>query len=128
MTDKLSIAFDEENNIRVLDPEKFRESDHLKSLSMEFITKVISIDETMSSLTECLDDFSVQIEKEKLRALGERNKWESETENRKRKMMELNNLLNEKKAELERFNVELESLVKVESEQKTLINKLSSSE
>lgn len=128
MTDKLSIAFDEENNIRVLDPEKFRESDHLKSLSMEFITKVISIDETMSSLTECLDDFSVQIEKEKLRALGERNKWESETENRKRKMMELNNLLNEKKAELERYNVELESLVKVESEQKTLINKLSSSE
>lgn len=127
MTDKLSIAFDEENNIRVLDPEKFRESDHLKSLSMEFITKVISIDETMSSLTECLDDFSVQIEKEKLRALGERNKWESETENRKRKMMELNNLLNEKKAELERYNVELESLVKVESEQKTLINKLSSS-
>lgn len=95
---------------------------------MEFITKVISIDETMSSLTECLDDFSVQIEKEKLRALGERNKWESESENRKRKMMELNNLLNEKKAELERFNVELESLVKVESEQKTLINKLSSSE
>ena len=82
----------------------------------------------MSSLTECLDDFSVQIEKEKLRALGERNKWESESENRKRKMMELNNLLNEKKAELERYNVELESLVKVESEQKTLINKLSSSE
>ncbi len=54
----------------------------------------------MSSLTECLDDFAVKIEKEKLRALGERNKWESEAENRKRKMMELNNYLNEKKAEL----------------------------
>jgi len=39
--------------------------------------------------------------------LGERNKWESEAENRKRKMMELNNYLNEKKAELERFTVEL---------------------
>jgi len=44
---------------------------------MEFITKVISMDETMGSLTECLDDFAVRIEKEKLRALGERNKWES---------------------------------------------------
>ena len=51
MADKLSISFDEENNIRVLDPEKYRESDHLKSLSMEFITKVISLDENMSSLT-----------------------------------------------------------------------------
>ena len=43
-------------------------------------------------------------------------------------MMELNNLLNEKKAELERSNVELDSLLKVEAEQKVLINKLSSSE
>ncbi len=44
MSEKLSITFDEENNIRVLDPEKFRESDHLKGLSMEFITKVITMD------------------------------------------------------------------------------------
>ncbi len=43
-------------------------------------------------------------------------------------MMELNNYLNEKKAELERYTVELESLSKVEAEQKVLINKLSSSE
>ena len=107
MADKLSISFDEENRIRVLDPEKYRESDHLKGLSMQFITKVISLDENMSSLSECLDDFAVRIEKEKLRALGERNRWESEAENRKRKMMELNNYLNEKKAELERYNVEL---------------------
>ena len=41
-------------------------------------------------------------------------------------MMELNNYLNEKKAELERYNVELESLEKVENEQKALIDKLSS--
>jgi intraflagellar transport protein 20 len=44
MTSNLSIAFDEDNNIRVLEAEKFRESDHLKGLSMEFITKVISLD------------------------------------------------------------------------------------
>ncbi len=43
-------------------------------------------------------------------------------------MMQLNNLLNEKKAELERYNVEFESLAKVEAEQKTLINKLSSNQ
>ena len=43
-------------------------------------------------------------------------------------MMELHNYLNEKKAELERYNVELESLAKVEAEQKVLISKLSSSE
>ena len=60
--------------------------------------------------------------------MGERNKWESESENRKRKMMELNNLLNERKAELERHNLELESLERRVQEQKTLISKLSNSE
>jgi hypothetical protein len=37
--------------------------------------------------------------------LGERNKCESEADNRKMKMMELNNYLNEKKAELDRYNI-----------------------
>lgn len=36
----MSITFDEENNIRVLQAEKFRETDQLKSQCMEFITKV----------------------------------------------------------------------------------------
>jgi hypothetical protein len=31
----------------------------------------------MNSLNECMDEFAIKIEKEKLRALGERNKWES---------------------------------------------------
>jgi len=62
---------------------------------------------------------------EKLRSIGERNKVESESENRKKKMMELNNLLNEKKCEQERYAIELESLQKVEAEQRILIEKLS---
>lgn len=42
--------------------------------------------------------------------------------------MDLNNLLNEKKAQLDRFTVELESLNKLQAEQKALINKLSNNE
>ena len=42
--------------------------------------------------------------------------------------MDLNNLLNEKKGELDRYTVELESLNKMEAEQKALIGKLSNSE
>lgn len=65
---------------------------------------------------------------EKLRSIGERNKVESESENRKKKMMELNNLLNEKKCEQERYAIELESLQKVEAEQRILIEKLSNNQ
>lgn len=100
--EKISITFDDENRIRVLDADKFRETDQLKNESMEFIKKVIGLDEVISSLTETLENFAKKIELEKLRAVGERNKVETESDNRKKKMMELNNLLNEKKSELER--------------------------
>ncbi len=116
MADKISITFDDENRIRVLDSEKFRETDSLKNESMEFIKKVLNLDETISSLIETLEGYAKKIEAEKLRAVGERNKVESEEENRKKKIMDLNNLLNEKTSELERLNVQYESLVKVENE------------
>ena len=37
MEEKLSITFDEQNRIRVLDPEKFIQSEQLKNESMDFI-------------------------------------------------------------------------------------------
>lgn len=50
MSDKISITFDDENRIRVLDPEKFRETDQLKNESMEFVKKVINLDEIITGL------------------------------------------------------------------------------
>jgi hypothetical protein len=38
MTDKIAISFDDENRIRVLDAEKFKETDNLKVLII-FINK-----------------------------------------------------------------------------------------
>jgi intraflagellar transport protein 20 len=40
--------------------------------------------------------------------LGERNKVETEEENRKKKMQELNNLINEKRSELERSHIKID--------------------
>lgn len=37
MAEKISITFDDENRIRVLDADKYRESDALKNESMEFL-------------------------------------------------------------------------------------------
>lgn len=128
MSDKISITFDEENKIRVLEADKFRQTEQLKNESMEFIKKIINLDETIQSLIETLESYAKKIEQQKLRAIGERNKVEQEEENRKKKNMELNNLLNEKKSELERYTIEYESLVKVEAEQKHLIGKLSNNE
>lgn len=75
-----------------------------------------------------LDTHASKIEQEKLRAVGLRNQVEGETEARKKRKQELQFLINEKIAELERYNYQLESLQKVEAEQKILIDKLRNNE
>lgn len=42
MADKISITFDDENRIRVLDADKYRETDLLKNESMEFIKSILN--------------------------------------------------------------------------------------
>jgi intraflagellar transport protein 20 len=37
MSDKISISFDEDNKIRVLEADKFKETDMMRSESMEFM-------------------------------------------------------------------------------------------
>ena len=37
MTDKISITFDEDNRIRVLEADKFKDTECIKNESMEFI-------------------------------------------------------------------------------------------
>ena len=89
---------------------------------------MLALDETISSLTETLENYAKKIELEKLRAVGERNKVETEEENRKKKLMDLSNQLNERKSELERYTIEFTALEKVEAEQRQLIEKLSNNE
>lgn len=40
MTDKISISFDEDNKIRVLEADKFKETDTMRSESMEFMKSI----------------------------------------------------------------------------------------
>ena len=62
------------------------------------------------------------IEAEKLKAIGLGNRVDSEREVRKRKQLELQAMINEKKAELERLSAQHDSLTSVELQQKALID------
>ena len=68
------------------------------------------------------------IEAEKLRAVGIRNQVETERALRSVKQKELQSLVVEKQAELDRYYKQYESLVKFEQEQKILLEKLSNNE
>lgn len=75
-----------------------------------------------------IDSHSQVIEKEKLKALGKRNQLYEEIESRIKREQELKVLIREKKEELERLKYQSASLLKIETEQKIVIEKLSNNE
>ena len=72
-----------------------------------------------------IDKHSKVIENEKLKALGKRNQLYEEIESREKREQELKVLIREKREELERLKSQSDSLLKIETEQKMLIEKLS---
>ena len=124
----VNITFDENNQIRVLAADKFRETENLKSECIDFLKKIMSFNDMVTSLNEVLDQQAQKIEDAKLKAIGARNKIEGEEDNRRKREQELKTIINEKKMILERLTYEYESLQKVENEQKLTIEKLSNNE
>merc|ERR1711959_701951 len=93
-----------------------------------FVDKLSDFNDKVASVVNAVDAQSQNIESEKMKAIGLRNKLDGEETNRRQLQQELQSLINDKKHECERLNVQLESLSKVEQEQKALIEKLSNNE
>lgn len=75
-----------------------------------------------------MDGHAAKIEKEKLKALGKKNQLSEEIESRTKKEQELKLLIREKKQEQERLKFQYQSLLKIENEQKMIIEKLSNND
>ena len=112
----------------MLSADKYRETENLKSECIDFLKKIMSFNDMVTTLTEVLEAQAQKIEDAKLKAIGARNKIEGEEDNRRKREQELKTLINEKKMMLERLTYQHESLSKVENEQKLTIEKLSNNE
>lgn len=88
----------------------------------------MAFNQLIKSLNEVLENHTNKIEKEKLKALGKRNQLYEEVESREKREQELKVLIREKREELERLKFQYTSLMKIESEQKNVIEKLSNNE
>jgi len=51
----VNITFDENNQIRVLSSEKYRETENLKSECIDFLKKIMSFNEMVTTLTDVLE-------------------------------------------------------------------------
>ena len=139
----IDITIDDNNNIRVLPVEKYTASQKLKGESTKFVSskslrhwryipyvhiEIIQFNDLIKSINDLIDNHSQTIENEKLKALGKRNQLYEEIESRNKKAQEIKGLIREKKEELERLRVLRESLLKIETEQRIVIEKLSNNE
>jgi len=114
--------------IRILDPEKFKESEKLAEEAVQFTQRISSFSGMTKTLLADIGEQAKKIEKEKMVAIGIRSRMESEGEVRRRKEQALRAAISEKQSELARLRAQYESLVSVEQEQKVRMEKLGSNE
>ena len=116
------------DGLHVVDPDQMQKSAALQQESKEFLGKTKQFQELVADFIQVMESRSQVIESEKLKAIGQRNRVESEQENRVRQKRLLMALLAEKEAELQRYDAQYESLRKVDQDQRTMIEKLSNNE
>ena len=81
----VNITFDDNNQIRVLSADKYRETENLKNECIDFLKKIMTFNEMVTTLNEVLEQQAEKIEDAKLKAIGARNKIEGEEDNRKKR-------------------------------------------
>eukprot|EP00602_Paraphysomonas_sp_CaronLab_P008290 CAMPEP_0185021222 /NCGR_PEP_ID=MMETSP1103-20130426/3907_1 /TAXON_ID=36769 /ORGANISM="Paraphysomonas bandaiensis, Strain Caron Lab Isolate" /LENGTH=113 /DNA_ID=CAMNT_0027552619 /DNA_START=99 /DNA_END=440 /DNA_ORIENTATION=+ len=108
-----------------MDPAKFSRSEELDSECSAFLEKITSFNEKVSDLVEVLEAHAARIDEQKLRAIGLRMSCENEADQRNRQKRALQALINEKRAELDRYTSQCQSLERIETEQQSQLEKLS---
>ncbi|KAJ9449550.1 intraflagellar transport (IFT) protein [Diplonema papillatum] len=123
--DNKAVIFDDIQQIRIYDPEKFNEAVALQEQAVSFVDKLSIFQNTVTNVVNSVEQQGKQIDQKKLRAIGLRLKVKGEAELRKRKEDELRLRIKEKQIELDRYAAEHNYLRKVEQEQLNLIERLS---
>ena len=120
----VSVSFDSKNQVRILEAENFSKTEALVEECSTFASKLTRFEQTVALLMDTLGAQADRIDRQKMMAIGIKNKVESEAENRKRKQLQMQAEISQKKAEIERVASQIESLGKVLQEQKIIIDQL----
>lgn len=124
MNDDL-IMFDKLGAIRMYNPDKYEQLVSTIDTERQYIEKMEEFRNVVNQTMTIVESLGKAIEREKLRAIGNRNIVESEAEERGRMVQEAEVRLREKRIELDRHKAEYESLKKVELFQRRTIQGLS---
>ena len=123
-SNRVQISFDDLNRLRILDSSEFKQTEEISEQCGNLVEQISSFQTHVKSLVEILSSQSEKIKTNKMLAIGQRNRIETETETRRRKQAELQYLISQKQKELNRYTEYKDSLVKMEQEQKQIIERL----
>ena len=124
MTDNISISFDENNRLRLLDANEFQETRDISNQCNILVNHITNFQKQVDTVVDVLTTQAEKIENNKMLAIGQRNRVETETEMRRRKQAELQYLISQKQIELNRYIQYHNSLKKMETSQKQIIDRL----
>lgn len=125
--ERVKISFDSEYKIRLYEEAKANRSDSLQSEALQFVEKTGLFNDKVKSLVTVLEAHADRIESQKIRAIGLRMAADNETDQRNKHQRALQAIISEKRAELDRFVAQYQSLERIEAEQRVLLDKLTSS-
>jgi intraflagellar transport protein 20 len=128
MTMDAKICFDENYKIKAIEPAKFVRAEELEKECGQFVEKISSFSDKVNALVEVLEANAARIDAQKLRAIGLRMAKDNEAEQRSRQQRALQAVINEKRAELDRYTAQFHSLERIENEQKLALEKLTSAQ
>jgi intraflagellar transport protein 20 len=124
MEERNLITFDDEFRVRVLDADKYSASVRLQENCATFDTKVDQLKDASKKYITMLENVAKNIEAEKLRAIGLRNRVGALREQRNLASQEMDNKKQALHKQLDALTQEEQSLKLVIEEQQAQINRL----
>uniref|UniRef100_A0A8C4RBX7 Intraflagellar transport 20 homolog (Chlamydomonas) n=1 Tax=Eptatretus burgeri TaxID=7764 RepID=A0A8C4RBX7_EPTBU len=118
---RASLYLDDLSQPRLLPPQASSESRNLQQLCRDFMDDVEEFEKVVGGLGEMVNNLAKVVESEKMKAIGVRSQLASAEKQRTAQQQKLQALIAEKKAQLERYRVQYEALLKVEAEQEEFI-------
>ncbi|XP_014281359.1 intraflagellar transport protein 20 homolog [Halyomorpha halys] len=120
----LGLHFDEVNKLRIIDPEISKQTVDLKEECNDFLISIDSFKNIADGFIKLIDSLAKDVEREKMKGIGARNLVKSMTKQREAEEQQLQALILEKSTELERLRIQHQSLLKTESEQQEILDRL----
>eukprot|EP00055_Hartaetosiga_balthica_P014947 m.85207 g.85207 ORF g.85207 m.85207 type:complete len:141 (-) comp8733_c2_seq2:628-1050(-) len=116
------LFFDELSRIKIIEPEKQEKTEKLGEECKAFIDQLDNFQEIVGGFVELTDKLGKGVEAEKMKAIGARTACDSLSKKREAEEQLLLSLIAEKRAQLERIQVEQDGLLRVIQDQENFIN------